>query len=72
MADVANDRLKDVEERIEALEAEQGQQALVIETKARRDQSTEEAEQALRDIQATLVVLHAEQAGLLQSKHGDA
>ena len=37
MADVANDRLKDVEERIEALEAEQGQQALVIETKARRD-----------------------------------
>ena len=67
MANETNDRLTDVEERIEALEAQRGEQALVIETKARRDQTTEEAEQVLRDIQAALVVLHAEQAGPLQS-----
>ena len=72
MADAANDRLMDVGARIEALEAQRGEQALVVETKARRDQNTEEAEQVLRDIQATLMLLHAEQAGLLQSEHRDA
>ena len=37
MADAANDRLMDVGARIEALEAQRGEQALVIETKARWD-----------------------------------
>ena len=60
MTDAANDRLKDIEERIEALETQRGEQALIVETKARRDQNSDEAEQAVRDIQAALVVLHAE------------
>ena len=72
MTDSADLRLKDVEGRIKALETQRCEQVLVVETKARRDQSTDEAEQTLRDLQAELADLHAERAALLQAQRRDS
>lgn len=68
MTNSADERLKDIEGRIAALETQCDEQVLNIETKARRDQSTDEAEKGLRHVQADLTKLRAEQAELQESE----